>query len=302
MQGASFCHNCGARLGPSPQSSYDFSSLNNPYSQNSPPSAQRGAVDSAWRSSPMPTSPQRRIMGTNAVIAIVVAIFLALVMVGAAASQGWIHLNLGGSNDNQNHNPISTVGNSTITFSWSYMGTEWTLTETVANASYISYHDLPKTYDYPSYVTKNDAIIVNIAAELKSDAETRGYNNAQFILSFVQNVPYGTDENTTGLSNYPRYPVETLVDHIGDCKDHSFLYVSLMESQPVNVSMVLLQLMPSNGGVGHMAAGIWASGYTGTYFQYDGRDYFYCETTSPGWRIGQMPPQVEGYDVTVLWV
>ncbi len=218
----------------------------------------------------------------------------------AAVSQGWIHFNESASNDNQNHTPTSIAGNCTITYSWSYMRTDWTLTETVANATYFDYRDLPKTYDYPSYVTKNDAIIVNIASELKSDAMTRGYNTAQFILSFVQNVPYGTDENTTGLVNYPRYPVETLVDGIGDCKDHSTLYVSLMESQPVNVGMVLLQLMPNNGGVGHMAAGIWASGFTGTYFQYDGRDYYYCETTSPGWMIGQLPPQVEGYDVTVL--
>ncbi len=239
-------------------------------------------------------------MGTNKVITIVVAIFLTLVVLGAAVSQGWIYLNLGISNDNQNHDSTSTVGNSTITYSWSYMGTDWTLTETVANATYISYHDLPKTYHYPSYVTKSDAVVVNIAAELKGDAETRGYNTAQFILSFVQNVPYGTDENTTGFVNYPRYPVETLVDHIGDCKDHSFLYASLMESQPENVSMVLLQLMPNNGGVGHMATGMWGSGYSGTYFHYDGRDYYYCETTSPGWKIGQMPPQVEGYDVTVL--
>ena len=118
--------------------------------------------------------------------------------------------------------------------------------------------------------------------------------------SFVQNVPYGTDENTTGQVNFPRYPDETLVDGIGDCKDHSTLYVSLMESPAINVAMVLLELTEAGVSVGHMATGILATGYTGTYVPYDGSNYFYCETTSPGWLIGQMPPDMQGYSIQVL--
>ena len=49
-----------------------------------------------------------------------------------------------------------------------------------------------------------------------------------------------------------------------------------------------------------MATGISESGYSGTYIEYDGSDYFYCETTSPGWMIGDMPPELDGYSIQVL--
>ena len=130
---------------------------------------------------------------------------------------------------------------------------------------------------------------------------TTVFDVPQFILTFVQNVPYGTDQNTTGTDNYPRYPVETLVDRIGDCKDHSTLFVSLMESPDVNVRMVLLELTKTGVSIGHMAAGILATGNIGgEYVVYQNSDYLYCETTSPGWLIGQYPPQLDGYQIQVL--
>ena len=114
-------------------------------------------------------------------------------------------------------------------------------------------------------------------------------------------VPYGTDENTTGQPNYPRYPDETLVDGVGDCKDHSTLYASLMASPEINMSVVLLELTPPPpGDVGHMAVGLLGNGYTGTYVEQDGKDYFYCETTSTGWTIGQYPSQLDDYSIQIL--
>jgi len=302
MQGATFCHNCGTRLAPTSiqQSIQDLPAQNTSHSQRDSPSTFPGVGETTWQWGPMQTVPPKKNERTNTVVTMVIVIFLIAILIGAAVSIGWVYLYKNGNATSDNHSPVFYAGNCTITYSWSYNGKLWTLNEVVSNASYYGYRDQPKTYDFASYVTKTDSIVVKIAQELKSDATKNGYNPAQFILSFVQNVPYGTDENTTGFANYPRYPVETLVDTVGDCKDHSTLYVSLMESQPVNVSMVLLQLMPNNGGVGHMAAGIWGSGYSGTYFQYDGRDYYYCETTSQGWMIGEMPTPVKGYDVTVL--
>ncbi|MGD1060154.1 MAG: transglutaminase-like domain-containing protein [Methanomassiliicoccales archaeon] len=237
--------------------------------------------------------------GTKVAVITSIAILLAVVLLVGAVSQGWIHFNINPITDND-HSQALTDGNYTITYSWLYLGKEWTLKDNVSAVTYNDYRDRPKTYDYASYVTKNDPLVVEIADQLKDLAGNESYNTAQFVLSFVQNVPYGTDENTTGFANYPRYPVETLVDGVGDCKDHSTLYVSLMESQAVNASMVLFLLTPRTGDVGHMAAGIYLTGHSGTYFEYDGRDYFYCETTAPGWLIGVMPQQVRGYSVQVL--
>lgn len=285
MPDAAFCHNCGAPLAMSqPQQS-----AQNP--------ARFAEQSSQWN--PVPTIPPEKRIGTKAAITVVIVILLTVVLLAAAVSQGWIHFNVN-PNTNDKHTQVLDSGNYTVTYSWEYMGKDWTLKDNVSAATYDDYRDRPKTYDYVSYVTKDDPVVIEIANQLKGMAKNESCGTAQFVLSFVQNVPYGTDENTTGLVNYPRYPVETLVDGVGDCKDHSTLYVSLMESQALNVSMVLLLLTPPTGDVGHMAAGIGMAGYTGTYFQYDGRDYFYCETTSPGWIIGDMPQQVKGYSVQVL--
>jgi hypothetical protein len=87
---------------------------------------------------------------------------------------------------------------------------------------------------------------------------------------------------------------------VGDCKDHSVLFVSLMEAPAINVDMVLFLLTKTGVAVGHMAAGMSGSGYAGTYFVHQGENYFYCETTSPGWTIGTMPPEIQGYAIRVL--
>ena len=133
-----------------------------------------------------------------------------------------------------------------------------------------------------------------IAELLKSDAENNSYDTAQFVLSFVQNVPYGTDENTTGTMNFPRYPVETLVDRVGDCKDHSALYASLMGAPSIDAGVVLIDLQKSGVAIGHMMVGLCLTGYDGLYVPYGGRDYFLCETTAPGWLIGQESPSLKG--------
>ncbi|MGD0818792.1 MAG: hypothetical protein ABR986_10435 [Methanomassiliicoccales archaeon] len=172
-----------------------------------------------------------------------------------------------------------------MSYSWVYLGTRWTLNEKIPAIIHSDHRDQSKTYDCVSYVTKDDETIAKIAEELKTDASNKGYSTAQFMLSFGQNVPYGTDENTTGTDNYPRYPVETPVDNIGDRKDHSTLYVSLMESQVIDAGMVFLELTKTGVDIGHMAAGIWALCYGGAYVQYNDDDYFYCETMSPGWQI-----------------
>ncbi len=230
---------------------------------------------------------------------------VAGMLIWVASSPGLIHINLDSNTVTSSHNIQLSSGNYNVTYSWAYpygSNREWSIRVTIPATTYNYYSDPAKTTDYASYVTKEDPIVDRIALELRNDAKNNSFDTAQFVLSFVQNIPYGTDENTTTppTDNFPRYPDETLVDGVGDCKDHSFLFVSLMESSAINVDMVLFLLTKAGVAVGHMAAGMLGTGYTGTYFQYQGGNYFYCETTSPGWTIGDMPPEMESYEVQVL--
>ena len=53
---------------------------------------------------------------------------------------------------------------------------------------------------------------------------------------------------------------------------------------------------------GHMATGVECPTATGEYYQYNSVDYFYCETTSPGWLVGELPPEMQGESATVIQV
>ncbi len=209
----------------------------------------------------------------------------------------------GALNNNGSGNSTQGSNNFTVSYTWAYpyyTNNEWTLNVTIPASTYWYYTDQPKTYDFASYATPDDPIVDQTAGLLKNDAENNSYDVGQFVLSFVQSIQYGTDQNTSGQVNYPRFPDETLVDKVGDCKDHSTLYYSLMGSPEINIGVVLFQLTPPTGTVGHMAVGIWKIGGTGSYVQNDGKDYYYCETTATGWLIGEKPPQFDNYTIQVL--
>ncbi len=306
-QGETFCYNCGSRLVEGKKDQSQENSLPRSTIPSQPlTSAESTGVGSQYQQwGPIqPPIPKRR-TNNGMKITFVLAVIIAAILISVAFSPGLIHFNTGLNSNSSSHSIQLNSGNYNVTYSWLYpynSNREWTIKVTVPATTYNYYCDPAKTTDYASYVTKDDPIIDKIAVELKNDAKNNSFSTAQFVLSFVQNVPYGTDENTTSppTDNFPRYPDETLVDGVGDCKDHSTLYVSLMESPAINVGMVLLELTKTGVSVGHMAAGIMATGYQGTYVQYGQNDYFYCETTSPGWTIGEMPPEMDGYTIQVL--
>jgi hypothetical protein len=189
-----------------------------------------------------------------------------------------------------------------ISFSWDYGGVSWTLTETIPGSDYYFYHDQARNYDYASYVT-DDRWVEAIAAKLDQMADSRGYSihqKAEFVLKFVQSIPYMYDIESTGQEEYPRYSVETLVDHVGDCEDVAVLYASLMQASSINIDTVLL-MFTKPGETGHMAVGVAGVGLSGWFFIHGERTYYYCETTNSSYGIGDYPASVlNGFTCTVL--
>jgi hypothetical protein len=139
------------------------------------------------------------------------------------------------------------------------------------------------------FTTTEDSYLRSLVAKLNATASQQGYSPYQevnFVLAFVQSIPYATDLNSTGYQDYPRFPVETLVDNVGDCKSHSILFATLT-------------LMLGYGAVfinppDHLAVGILGNNLQGTYWTYDNQTYYYCETTGEGFTIGELPAQFDG--------
>ena len=94
---------------------------------------------------------------------------------------------------------------------------------------------------------------------------------ARFVLSFVQTIPYMTDEDSVGEREYWKYPLETLWDGGGDCEDSTILYDTLMLMAGYDVAFVLFQDHAMS------AVSVDVDGHSLTR---DGIVYVFCETTT----------------------
>ncbi len=174
-------------------------------------------------------------------------------------------------------------------YSWEFKNVQWNFHLKISGSIYEFYksssHD--KTSNYADYVltAEDKDFLGDVMAKFKNNSaagDFTDYDNAMNVLAFVQSIPY--EEDADG-AEYTRYPIETLVDEKGDCKDKSILAAAMLYEMGYDV--VLLKYPE------HMAVGIKVNGQ-GTYFDYEGSRYYYAETTGPSWNIGDVPEDLQG--------
>lgn len=117
------------------------------------------------------------------------------------------------------------------------------------------------------------------------------------VLMLVHQIPYEVVAES-------KFPVETMVENEGDCDLLSYIASSLIEAQDLDV--VLLYYEQES----HMNIGVSLpnpprdSRTTVTYVDYGGTRYYMAECTGydwqNGWRVGEMPPDLEGAQVAVV--
>jgi len=183
------------------------------------------------------------------------------------------------------------------TYEWDFQGSTWTWRLSIPYKAYQFFNDLPRTDDYSIYVTNpyDDQYLASLVDVLEEAAREAGYDEWEtinFVVSFVQSLPYTSDRVTTGYDEYPRYPIETLVDRGGDCEDTSILTAALLYQMGYDVILLAF----SN----HVAVGIWCDYIPGGYYTVDGRDYYYLETTGRGWEIGEIPEERQGETASII--
>lgn len=190
--------------------------------------------------------------------------------------------------------PAESPDTITREYRWDYAGHEWTWALPVPQALYDHYSSIPRapTENYSIYVTHpaDDSYVEALVDKIEEAAESEGFDEwetVNFAVCFVQSLPYTSDSATTPYDEYPRYPVETLVDGGGDCEDTSILMAAVLDEMGYGV--ILLSLPQ------HMAVGVLGGeGTYGTYWEHNGKRYFYLETTGEGWQIGELPVAYEG--------
>ena len=185
-------------------------------------------------------------------------------------------------------------------YKWEYANSKWTWSLQIPQSLYDYYKALPRsqTNNYSVYATHplDDKYIESITSRLTQAAKEKGYSDFQtvsFAASFVQSLPYTSDLVTTGYDEYPRYPIETLIDDGGDCEDTAILMAALIDK--LGYSTVLIVFPGTSESPGHCAVGVKAGeGIHGSYYTYKGDNYYYLETTGSGWKLGDMPKDYNG--------
>ena len=207
--------------------------------------------------------------------------------------------------DSDNPPPVITDSGDaySIKYEWEFEGTTWKYNAEVPKSLYEYYSGKPRTGNYDEYVLNSydDELMQDIASFIMVTADAEGWGESYYVpfaLSLVQSLPYKEDKITTGYDEYPRYPVETMVDNGGDCEDTSIFFTSIVREMGYGVSLLLLEEDK------HMAAGVqistslidgWSENYDLTYYtDSDGDIYAYCETTDTGWEFGEMPDGLSG--------
>lgn len=186
------------------------------------------------------------------------------------------------------------------TYTWTYKGTAWSWTGEFSRAGYQYYqnksHSRESNYAEYALSDYDRQLLQGIIRKFKEAGSERGYTEYDTIMNiaaFVQALPYTSDKVTTGYDEYPRYPLETLVDGGGDCEDTAILTAALLDE--LGYGVVLLQL-PN-----HMAVGVkGADTLSGTYFEYQGSRYYYLETTGTNCDLGEIPDEYANQSAKVL--
>ena len=171
---------------------------------------------------------------------------------------------------------------------WNFKGKPYTVLMTIDIEKYNSY-DGKERYDIPKLVEEGRTTLGNLTREFQSIFRQRRewskQDRVDFVLSFVQSLPYTHDDVTTGYDEFRRYAVETLIEGGGDCEDTTILVAAILRGLGEKTALIFTP--------GHIALGV-SGDFTGASVTYGGTTYYYCETTGTGWGVGVLPQSFSG--------
>ncbi|MFN0274503.1 MAG: hypothetical protein ACKVPJ_02060 [Chitinophagales bacterium] len=169
-------------------------------------------------------------------------------------------------------------------YAWKFEEKNYSHNFKFSTSTYNYYKKIKRRYDdftYYMHESSSYEVVATVANTLKNIAQKErlsDFETVEFISAFVQYMNYKDD----GQYEYPRFPVETLVEMAGDCEDTAILLASIL--QYLGYKTVLIS--PK----GHMGVGIAVKeNVEGNAFPYSSSNFYYIETTSAGWGVGDYP-------------
>ncbi len=183
-----------------------------------------------------------------------------------------------------------------VLYTWSYKGFKFQIKKRWNNEA-LQYlrklrHDIKDAQKYWYYVNhdpyantliqfcKEIILIGQKQIDLKSPKR-----KLEFLLSFVQHLNYYKEEG-----EYPKYPMETIMDKGGDCEDTAILMAFI--AREIGYDTVLLEFLGTNakGDWGHIDLGIaekYKNEFSGTYWKKNGKRFYFTSCNGIGFEIGE---------------
>lgn len=155
------------------------------------------------------------------------------------------------------------------------------------------------------YITPNEPIIDQVVQSVENLTQSEE-ELANALLNLVQDKGQGLN-----IRYYPttelKYPIETLVEMGGDCDTHSILYGTLMKAAGFDVLLLYSNEILDDGQY-HVATAVHLENppensldnYQDLVLTYNGKNYYYAETTNAYWRVGELPPKLENITFQIM--
>jgi len=194
-------------------------------------------------------------------------------------------------------------GEIALSFTGRTNGQEWETNFVVYKSAYVSAVSRDHGRRRSEFVAyeMSSGFSGELAQILSEEADANNFSGkrakVEFIVDFVQYLPYVPDDVSTPYDDYTKYGAETLCELGGDCEDTAIMLASVLQSAPFDYDTILIQ--PPE----HMAVGVYgADDLPGYYWEVEGRQYYYIETTGVGWGIGDLPDAYKDASAYVIQV
>lgn len=176
----------------------------------------------------------------------------------------------------------------TRNYEWTFKGKQWSWRFQISKSTYLEFRNrerITDRSDWAAYATdpQNTEYLSSLVKLFRTEAAQANLSERgtiDLVIAFVQSIPYVTDIDSTGIDDFPKYPLETLAEYGGDCEDTSFLMASMLQS--LGYGVILLHYPD------HVAVAVKGSDLPGTYYEYKGNRYYFLETTGENNAIGEI--------------
>lgn len=186
-------------------------------------------------------------------------------------------------------------------YKWTSLNREFNCSVDILVAEYDLFRSIDRTVlginNYAAYASADGKEVEAIADYILSQ-DLSEEEQITAAADFVRSMKYADDITAKGMAEYPNFPLETLFEEQGDCEDTAILLCCILRKMGINSVMLVFR---SGNAVGHMAVGIEEKEWMkGTYYAYNGKNYFYTETTGGNRSIGEVPLDYRGKNAYIV--